>query len=1031
MKLDCKEDEMTSSSTCGRSPEQACCQLQDVLNNIQEGGTLHVLQHQTARKPECDKTEEIQVEVTKSFTLKTLPPEERLGVNSTDRGHLHGVQIMFNSNCSEQCSLTISESQFSCSWIGFNNLDIRIEDSQFMDSFITARAQLGNQGKTFNMKIQDSEFTNSFPVNIDAGETPMNNGPCKLLNYVCLNGNWNSVEIVGSILEGDRQSQVSGVEVTHANIKTLNIVRVSISFMFFALVSQSSRVDMFNVSDCIFLGNRDGIDIGEGVRYMLVSGSQMNNTGSWFGGDDVHCSSAVKGSAQTIIVENSVFAHNQASGKECKGAALSLRHNSQAVHLLESNNENSENGVVTSYDAKLLIQIVASTFLRNKVYKGAGLYLSMSDKQLSNYSQNRSNGQVLSSRIVIEMSAFTQNVAEFGGGLMTELTESTLDNGGHISTLIYNSIFSRNSAIFKGAGVHLNYFNVSIQDAATINIQICNTDFKENNSTDFWDGQGGGISIEFTSLTLMSSVAVKTTVNNCSFISNTAWWYGGGICTEVSQCSVHGNSSIILQTTRSIFTSNTAKSGAAIKADILYCSVASKSSITLPTIGSTFSSNIAKEGGAGIEIEMYRCTVYSHSSITLLTTGSSFLANTAGYYGAGIETGMFHCQVGSNSSITLRTIGSTFISNKADFGPGIYTMVDLPNVSSNSSITIETIKSTFISNVAQKNGAGVSVKIKRISIHPSSFLTMQVINCSFKSSRAERGAGLFLEHYPDESCVSGQVDVAIIDCMFQNNSASREGGSLYLKVFQITEVHIKQTEFEGNQALPGSGLYRENIGFQTCSAPKSLGPKPQAIITTYITQCEFFDSIDTGIVVKDKGRYGSVAITKCSFRNNRCINSSFAEEVFSEIDLELTDTNILKANNHQKRIGMSTQSDAKLKNVTVNISGASNQHQFSIALFSHYITLIGNVNYMPAYHNPKQQYIKLTNNLSLNYQCPAFFQPILSTAGLTDTGASMVRTTCDACFEGYYIGQTWMTIAVQNDSESLAKKNILWMNGEK
>ncbi len=1128
VKLDCKNDNMTSSSTCGRSSKQACCQLQDVLNNIQEGGTLLVFQHPTSKQSKCDKREEIQVEVTKSFTLKTLPPEERPGVNSTDRGHLRGVQIMFNGNCSEQCSLTISESQFSCTWIGFNNLDIRIEDTHFMDGFITAQVQSDNHGNGFNMKIHDSEFKNSFPIKIGSEKTSMNNETCKQLNYVCLSGYWNAVEIVRSNLEGDRQSQVSGVEVMHANIQTLNLVDDQISFMFSAVVIQVSGVGMFNISDCIFVGNRDGIDIGEGVRYMIVSRSQMNNTGSGRGYALKTCSSALKGTVQNLEVKESIFAQNQVSGKACKGAALYLRTNVSDISLLKSYNSG---GAVTVYGAKILIQIVGSIFLRNKASKGAALYIDVSDKGLMGFPQNKSTGNVTSTNIILYSCTFTENIAEFGGGLMTELTESTLDSGGHISTLIYDCSFIRNKATSRGAGAYLNYFNVSIKDGAAITIQTINTDFKENNSTGsgghlVW-GYGGGISMELSSFTLMSSASVKTMVDNCSFTSNTASWGGGGIHTEISSCSVDSHSSIILQTTDSVFMSNTATDGAAIKAVMKSCSVVSKSSITLHTIGSTFSSNIveyngagigieldkcsvdfnssiklvtidstfisntAKYNGAGIGIQMNYCTVYSHSSIKLVTIDSSFISNTATRHGAGIYTKLLlskfnsEPEVAFNSSITIQTIGSTFTSNIVKYdGAGIYTRLYGCTLSSGSSITFETIHSIFLSQVAEKNGAGISMETEWMSIHPSSFLTVQAINSSFKSCRTKVGAGLFLRHSPRNPCVSGQVAVAIIDSRFQNNSASREGGSLYLNVFQVTQVYISQTEFESNRALPGSGLYRENTHFQTCDA--HCDTKSQVEVTTHITQCHFINNIDTGIVVKDKGRYGSVAITKCSFRNNRCIDSSFAEDIFSEIDLELTDTNILKTNNHQRQTGINTQSDTKLKNVTVNIGGASNQQQFSIALFSHYITLIENVDY----EYGKPECITLTNSPSLrggpifrtgfsilsakgflgphpptpksfqrgkktrpgfkdppthlnpfaeriekpvrkigpplNYQCPAFYQPKLSTAGLTDTGAAMVRATCDSCFKGYYTGQTWMAVSAQNNSEyTCQEKNIV------
>ena len=60
---------------------------------------------------------------------------------------------------------------------------------------------------------------------------------------------------------------------------------------------------------------------------MVVSRSAMNNTGLWYRGGEVfdQCNSALKGCPKRLIVEYSVFAHNHATGVDCKSAALFLR----------------------------------------------------------------------------------------------------------------------------------------------------------------------------------------------------------------------------------------------------------------------------------------------------------------------------------------------------------------------------------------------------------------------------------------------------------------------------------------------------------------------------------------------------------------------------------------------------------------------------------------------------------------------------------------------------------------------------------
>ncbi len=604
MQLDCNADGAISPSPlCERNTNVPCCHLQQVLNKIEEGTTVYILQNSTLRHPNCNLNKEIQVDVTKSFILKTGSPKADIGMKSMENVNLHGIEITFNNNCSERCSLAISASQFSCSLIRFNDVDIWIKDTQFKDSFITAGAQSGNQGKIFNMRIHNSEFMNSFPVKIGT-EAQINYGPCKQLNYVCLSGNWNSIEILRSRLEGDRHSQLSGLEIMHANIQTLCLTDVKVYFMYSALVISSSGLGFFNVLGSVFMGNRDGIDIGQGVRYMLISASEMNNTGSWFGDGKVleQCSSALRGSVQSLIAEDSVFANNSAYGINCKGAALYVSCNTNAELFMESNYDMFEKdnaieihrcifyenmvancsvgfdlglggGAVTVYGARLLVYIVASTFARNKACVGAGLYIGRANRPFMCYSRDGSIGQVVSSTIIIDTCTFKENIAEFGGGLATGLNDSTLNTGSNLSTLIYNSSFNRNNATMIGAGAMLEHYNVSIHKGVTVNIQISNTDFEGNFVTEISPyGYGGGISILFEFISLMSNTMVKTEVNHCSFRSNIAM-NGAGMFTALGSNSLNTNSSLVLQTTGSIFTSNRAGWGAAIYIGIRSCSL--------------------------------------------------------------------------------------------------------------------------------------------------------------------------------------------------------------------------------------------------------------------------------------------------------------------------------------------------------------------------------------------------------------------------------------------------------------------------
>ncbi len=1066
VQLDCSDDDkmISSPSSCGRNTKTPCCNLQEVLNQIQAADTVYIWQDSTADHLHCIKSKEININnitVTRSVIVKTMQPpimEDRDCVEG-----IHGMQFIFNNNCSEHCTITIRNSQFSCSLFEFHNLDIGIKNTHFRNSFITAGAKWRYPGRKFNINIQDSEFKNSVHAKVGSNMTLLNNDPCKQQTNICITGQWDSVEILTSNFEGDEQSQVSGVQVMHASLDTLNLIDVQASLMYSALViAVSSKVGVFNVTDSIFLGNRDGINIGQGVRNMFVRRSGMNNTGSWVGQVHEQCSSALRGIAESVTIEESIFAHNQAYGMNCKGAALYLSVLVVEIPLLLSNNEalekrvpliqtieiansvfygnevkncsvgpdfeNIGDGAVAIYGQNYLIKIVDSTFIINKACKGAGLYINLSNRWPTSYSQNT---HIMSSRIIIDTCIFNGNIANFGGGMMTEFTDSILDTGSSISTLIYNSSFIKNSASKTGAGAYLKYLNSSIGPGVHIKIKFSHTFFKGNiNRGEHPDGGGGGFAVEFMLVSLISNASVKRMVNNCTFISNIAY-SGSGIYTLVDSCFIQSNSSMILKTTGSSFTSNMVEhAGAGIYTLVNFCSVESNSSIISQVSGSSFSNNTSDDVAAGIcTYVKSSCSVQHNSFIKALVTDSTFTSNTAGAM-AGILTYVISCSVDSNSSIVSQVTESTFNLNIAEWaGAGSSTWVESCSVNSNSSIMVQTSYSIFTHNrnragatalftsmshcsldsnssfivqttfsnftlntaeVEDGSGAGIFIGLVSGSVHLTSSFIIQITDTYFLSNSAERGAGVTVKHNSESTCVSGEVTVVITNCQFFNNSASREGGSLYLKVFLVTDVHITQSVFEANKALPGSGLYRENVHMQTCAHATCYQPA-QALIKTEIIQCHFINNIDVAIVVRSKQREGTLAISKCSFRNNWCINSSFAEDIFTDVDLELNDTIIVKRKNFSRIISINAQSDASFRNVTANTSRFSHERHIGIAVLSHYITQ--------------------RKHSSFAYQCPAFYQPILSTAGLTETGTLMVRTSCDACFEGYYIGQVRMVIS--------------------
>ena len=218
VQLDCSEDKMVSStSSCGRNIETPCCNLQEVINNVEDGDTVYLRQVAATEHSWCNQSKEINITVTKSVILQTQQPDPKTDGDSIEE--IHGIQFIFNNNCSERCTIEIRNIQFTCSLITFNNLNIRIENSTFKDSFITAKSHPRLPAADNDIMIGKTVFKNNYSVDGRNESIIMNSESCKQWNYICVAGQWNSIEILKSNLEGDRQSMVSGVQVMHANIK--------------------------------------------------------------------------------------------------------------------------------------------------------------------------------------------------------------------------------------------------------------------------------------------------------------------------------------------------------------------------------------------------------------------------------------------------------------------------------------------------------------------------------------------------------------------------------------------------------------------------------------------------------------------------------------------------------------------------------------------------------------------------------------------------------------------------------------------
>jgi predicted outer membrane repeat protein len=268
-------------------------------------------------------------------------------------------------------------------------------------------------------------------------------------------------------------------------------------------------------------------------------------------------------------------------------------------------------------------------------------------------------------------------------------------------------------------------------------------------------GQGGGI----------YNIAGSPTINNCAFISNSAY-NGGAIYNYAASPSI----------TNCTFTANTAISsqiGGAID------NVSSGSPVIT---NCTFTSNSAYWGGA----------IYGRDAVSLTLSNCTFIGNTAQYGAA----------VGSEYGGSLSAVNCTFLRNTSTYlGGAIYHQ-------SSAGATITACG--FLGNTASSDGGGVYIF--------QSYASSSITNCAFVGNKATYGSG---------GGVSIIGPTSVTNCTFTANSAGYTGGGLYLPT-AVTVTNCIVWDNSPNGIYSGSGAtvsYSDVQGGYTGTNNMNIDPR--------------------------------------------------------------------------------------------------------------------------------------------------------------------------------------------------------------
>ncbi|MHB1356869.1 MAG: beta strand repeat-containing protein [Anaerolineae bacterium] len=426
------------------------------------------------------------------------------------------------------------------------------------------------------------------------------------------------------------------------------------------------------------------------------------------------------------------------------------------------------------------------------IYTEGALTLSRVNVLSNTATSSSGGGAFARGTIVVTGSLFSNNRADYGGGL---------DSWGMI--VVTNTDFISNSAVFSGGGAHAGGAMV-----------VVGSHFMSNTATIV---NGGGMAAD-GSAWLTDTAFISNSAYSCGgaevrgslwvagsqFYSNTAQ-FGGGLCSSTSAdvsnsifetnharsdgggFSADGPTKI----TDSHFTKNTANQGAGVyqylgslhisnthfltNSASAYGGGVYASRITVVT-NTQFISNSAGSGGGGL---------FADFGSTATISGAQFISNTAGINGGGLWT-----------NEPAWVAHSEFLSNTASNSGGGYMASDLSNIS----------HALFRNNTA---GVGGGLYTNE---------GVMVVSSEFIGNNAISGGGmgafdppmisdtLFLQNYAATSGggLHSNAGVVMTACIISDNEARSDGGGIFAEgVVSLTGTHVLSNTSGGS----GGGMY--------------------------------------------------------------------------------------------------------------------------------------------------------------------------------------------------------------------------------
>jgi len=349
-------------------------------------------------------------------------------------------------------------------------------------------------------------------------------------------------------------------------------------------------------------------------------------------------------------------------------------------------------------------------------------------------------------------STFLGNAAgEAGGairyvtkGTLADQAEQTVDKSTETRITASNSTFDRNKAGTAGGAIANDYGRVTVKGGGSL---------LENNRA----GTDGGAIANSGAVTVGKGVA---------FADNTAGRSGGALAVVGGSASVTG----------AAFEGNFAAKGGAI--------AVTDEAVTVTVLNTTFTVNAATVLGGALFVD---------GQATLVNRKSTFAANTASAKGG---KGGAVAVAGNGSYVAAN---NTYLANRAEeAGGALYVSADDPATAEKASVAVT--RSSFYDNNAVGRGGAVAQD------GGESLLTDVIFAES--GNTTSRGLGNFAERGGAIALTGGKMELVSTSnggTSFTGNTASKDGGAIYVKDAELAMSGKGSFRFAGNVADAATG----------------------------------------------------------------------------------------------------------------------------------------------------------------------------------------------------------------------------------